>query len=81
MHVSLKRVYEAPSPKDGMRVLLERLWPRGLKKGEAAIDLWLKDVAPSAWLRKWFGHTPRRGGNSKIGTGRSCGREGNLSKS
>ena len=58
--IKLKRVYENPSPKDGLRVLVERLWPRGLTKERAAVDLWLKDVAPSAELRKWFGHDPAR---------------------
>lgn len=58
--IKLKRVYEKPSSKDGLRVLVERLWPRGLTKGRAAVDLWLKDVAPSAELRKWFGHDPAR---------------------
>jgi uncharacterized protein YeaO (DUF488 family) len=56
----LKRVYEPPSPSDGRRILVDRLWPRGLSKAEADIDLWLKDVAPSAPLRKWFGHRPER---------------------
>jgi uncharacterized protein YeaO (DUF488 family) len=58
--IQLKRVYEEPSDKDGMRVLVERLWPRGLTKERAAVDLWLKDVAPSPELRKWFGHDPAR---------------------
>ncbi len=58
--IKLKRVYESPSPKDGLRVLVERLWPRGLTKERAAVDLWLKDVAPSPELRKWFGHDPAR---------------------
>jgi uncharacterized protein YeaO (DUF488 family) len=58
--IKLKRVYETPSPKDGLRVLVERLWPRGLTKERAAVDLWLKDVAPSPELRKWFGHDPAR---------------------
>lgn len=58
--IKLKRVYEEPSSKDGVRVLVERLWPRGLTKKRAAIDLWLKDVAPSPELRKWFGHDPAR---------------------
>jgi uncharacterized protein YeaO (DUF488 family) len=52
----LKRVYEAPSPKDGFRVLVERLWPRGISRERAKLDLWLKDVAPSTTLRKWFNH-------------------------
>src|SRR5436305_10013322 len=56
----LKRVYEEPSSGDGFRVLVERLWPRGLTKERAAVDLWLKDVAPSPELRKWFGHDPTR---------------------
>jgi uncharacterized protein YeaO (DUF488 family) len=56
----LKRVYEDPAPDDGLRVLVERLWPRGLTKERAAVDLWLKDVAPSPELRKWFNHDPAR---------------------
>lgn len=56
----LKRVYEEPSKKDGERVLVERLWPRGMAKERAHVDVWLKDVAPSAELRKWFGHDPER---------------------
>jgi len=58
--IKLKRVYEEPSPDDGYRVLVERLWPRGLTKDRVAVDLWLKDVAPSPELRKWFGHDPAR---------------------
>jgi uncharacterized protein YeaO (DUF488 family) len=58
--IKLKRVYEDPSPKDGVRVLVERLWPRGLTKKRAAVDLWLKEVAPSPELRKWFAHDPAR---------------------
>lgn len=58
--VSLKRAYAAPSRDDGTRVLVERLWPRGLSKEKAAIDRWLKDLAPSAGLRKWYGHKPER---------------------
>src|SRR6476646_9479649 len=58
--IKLKRVYEEPSSKDGFRVLVERLWPRGLTKKRAAVDLWLKDVAPSPELRKWFAHDPAR---------------------
>ena len=56
----LKRAYEAPSRRDGHRVLVERLWPRGLRKADAHIDEWLKDVAPSDELRRWFGHEPTR---------------------
>ena len=58
--VRLKRVYEQPSIADGTRVLVDRLWPRGLSKLEASADLWLRDVAPSSELRRWYGHDPRR---------------------
>jgi uncharacterized protein YeaO (DUF488 family) len=54
MTVRMKRVYEAPSPHDGTRVLVDRLWPRGLTKEAAAIDVWMKDLAPSNELRKWY---------------------------
>ena len=58
--IRLKRVYEAPAPDDGLRLLVERLWPGGLRRDAAAIDRWLKDVAPSAELRRWYGHVPDR---------------------
>ena len=58
--IQLKRVYEKPSGKDGLRILVDRLWPRGLTKARAAVDFWLKDVAPSSELRKWFGHDPAK---------------------
>ena len=58
MPISLKRAYEPVSPSDGCRILVERLWPRGLSKPAASIDLWCKDVAPSAELRRWFNHDP-----------------------
>jgi uncharacterized protein YeaO (DUF488 family) len=58
--IKLKRVYEAPSRQDGRRFLVERLWPRGVKKELLHLDLWLKDVAPSTALRKWFGHDPKK---------------------
>jgi uncharacterized protein YeaO (DUF488 family) len=58
--IQVKRVYEKPSREDGLRVLVDRLWPRGLTKERAAVDLWLKDLAPSTDLRKWFGHDPAR---------------------
>jgi uncharacterized protein YeaO (DUF488 family) len=54
--IGLKRVYEAPSPDDGIRILVDRLWPRGVSKAKAAVDVWLKEVAPSPELRKWFSH-------------------------
>ena len=59
-NVKLKRAYEAATPADGRRILIDRLWPRGVKKADAAIDLWLKDLSPSTGLRKWFGHEPAR---------------------
>lgn len=58
--VRLKRVFEPPGPEDGHRILVDRLWPRGLTREEAAIEEWAKDLAPSDRLRKWFGHDPRR---------------------
>src|SRR5512144_1721145 len=58
--VRVKRVYEPPSRDDGIRVLVDRLWPRGLSKPRAAVDLWLKDLAPSVRLRRWFNHDPAR---------------------
>jgi uncharacterized protein YeaO (DUF488 family) len=54
--IHLKRVYEPPSTDDGFRILVERLWPRGLSKSRAQVDLWLKDIAPSPQLRTWYGH-------------------------
>jgi uncharacterized protein YeaO (DUF488 family) len=58
--INLKRAYLPPAPDDGFRVLVERLWPRGLKKEALALDLWLKDIAPSPELRRWFGHDPAK---------------------
>jgi uncharacterized protein YeaO (DUF488 family) len=58
--IKLKRAYEKPSRDDGSRILVERLWPRGLTKERAAVELWLKEVAPSPELRKWFGHDPAK---------------------
>jgi uncharacterized protein YeaO (DUF488 family) len=58
--IRLKRAYESPSQRDGLRVLVERLWPRGVNKRAAGIDLWLKELAPSTQLRKWFSHDPER---------------------
>jgi uncharacterized protein YeaO (DUF488 family) len=60
--IKLKRAYEKSARDDGERILVERLWPRGLTKLQAKVDLWLKDVAPSTELRKWFGHDPDRWG-------------------
>jgi uncharacterized protein YeaO (DUF488 family) len=58
--LKVKRVYEPPGPDDGLRVLIDRLWPRGVKKEGARIDLWAKELAPSGELREWFGHRPER---------------------
>ncbi|GJL94463.1 MAG: hypothetical protein DHS20C05_08680 [Hyphococcus sp.] len=60
MTIKLKRAYEAPAKSDGKRILVERLWPRGVKKEEAALDDWFKDIAPSPALRKWYGHEPEK---------------------
>ena len=58
--IRLKRAYERPAPEDGTRILVDRLWPRGVSKAAAAIDQWIKEIAPSTALRKWFGHDPAR---------------------
>jgi uncharacterized protein YeaO (DUF488 family) len=60
MGILLKRAYETPAPSDGCRILVERLWPRGLSKQDARIDLWTKETAPSPELRRWFSHEPER---------------------
>ncbi len=60
MVITLKRAYETPSPSDGCRILVERLWPRGVSKQEAKIDLWPKEAAPSTELRRWFDHDPEK---------------------
>lgn len=59
-NVRLKRVYETKTAEDGVRILVDRLWPRGLSREKAAVDHWMKEIAPSAELRKWFGHDPAR---------------------
>ncbi len=58
--VKIKRIYDPASPDDGKRILIDRLWPRGIKKEEAKIDEWLRDIAPSTELRKWFSHDPEK---------------------
>ena len=60
MAIKLKRAYEVPESGDGFRVLVDRLWPRGVSRSSARIDLWLKEIAPSTALRKWFGHDPSK---------------------
>ncbi len=59
-HVQVKRAYEAPAADDGARILLDRLWPRGITKASLALDQWAKELAPSTALRQWFGHDPKR---------------------
>jgi uncharacterized protein YeaO (DUF488 family) len=58
--IRMKRVYDAPASDDGERVLVDRLWPRGMTKDEARVDSWVKEIGPSSELRKWFGHDPAR---------------------
>ncbi len=58
--IKLKQIYEKPEKSDSYRILVDRLWPRGVSKEKAALNLWLKDIAPSSELRKWFGHDPKK---------------------
>lgn len=58
--ITIKRIYETPSAKDGLRILVDRLWPRGVTKERAQLDYWYKEITPSNGLRKWFGHNPER---------------------
>ena len=58
--IKIKRVYDAPSANDGYRILVDRLWPRGMTKAKAKIDLWAKEVTPTDSLRKWYSHTPEK---------------------
>ncbi|MGH6915879.1 MAG: DUF488 domain-containing protein, partial [Geminicoccales bacterium] len=60
MSIELKRAYDPPARSDGYRVLVDRIWPRGVTKDELEVDAWLKDLAPSTGLRKWFGHDPKK---------------------
>ncbi len=60
MMIKIKRAYQPPEEEDGFRILVDRLWPRGVSKDKAKLDLWLKEVAPSNELRKWFGHDPEK---------------------
>lgn len=60
MGIRLKRIYDPPRPDDGLRILVDRLWPRGVSKESAAVDRWLREIAPSNSLRQWYGHEPRR---------------------
>ena len=58
--IKIKRIYDAPTPDDGVRILVDRLWPRGVSKEKAKVDLWLKEIAPSNELRKWYAHDPKK---------------------
>lgn len=60
MNIERKRVYEQPLPDDGLRILIDRLWPRGVSRQEASVDIWMKEIAPSPELRKWFCHQPEK---------------------
>ncbi|MEP7212640.1 MAG: DUF488 domain-containing protein [Acidobacteriota bacterium] len=60
MDIKIKRAYEQPEEADGFRILVDRLWPRGVTKEKAKLDLWLKEIGPSTELRKWFGHDPEK---------------------
>jgi uncharacterized protein YeaO (DUF488 family) len=60
MKIKIKRAYEPSAKDDGTRILVDRLWPRGLTKEKAGVDIWLKEIAPSTELRKWFGHDPEK---------------------
>ena len=60
MKIKVKRVYDPPSPSDGQRILVDRLWPRGIAKASAKIDLWIKEIAPSNALRQWYAHDPQK---------------------
>lgn len=65
MSIDLKRAYDPPAKSDGRRILVDRIWPRGVTKADLRIDVWLKDLAPSDGLRKWFGHDPMKWGEFK----------------
>jgi uncharacterized protein YeaO (DUF488 family) len=58
IRINIKRIYDPPSPQDGFRILVDRLWPRGLSKEKAKVDLWMRDISPSNELRQWYGHDP-----------------------
>ncbi len=71
--IRIKRVYEAPQAADGFRVLVDRVWPRGVSKDKAAVDLWMNEIGPSTELRKWFGHKPERWAEFQERYGRELG--------
>jgi uncharacterized protein YeaO (DUF488 family) len=65
MSIDLKRAYDPPAASDGRRILVDRIWPRGIAKADLRIEVWLRDLAPSGGLRKWFGHDPKKWGEFK----------------
>jgi uncharacterized protein YeaO (DUF488 family) len=77
---TVKRIYERPIQKDGFRVLVERLWPRGMTKDDAALDLWMKEIAPSTELRKWFDHDPAKWKEFQRRYGKELGQKSDLLK-
>jgi uncharacterized protein YeaO (DUF488 family) len=76
--VRIKRIYDPPAPGDGRRILVDRLWPRGIAKEDARLDEWLKEIAPSDELRKWFGHDPARWEEFRKRYGAELERHGDL---
>lgn len=66
MPIQIKRIYDPPEPADGYRIFIDRLWPRGLKKEQVHFDVWLKELAPSTELRRWFGHDPEKWEGFKV---------------
>jgi uncharacterized protein YeaO (DUF488 family) len=80
MPIRLKRAYEKPTKTDGYRVLVDRIWPRGIRKEDLKIDEWLKEIAPSAKLRKWFGHDPKKWGEFKSRYFKELGKHSNVSE-
>ena len=64
--IKMKRIYDQPAKEDGFRILVDRLWPRGISKEKVKVDLWLREIAPSNDLRKWFSHDPKKWGDFKI---------------
>ncbi len=76
--ISIKRVYEPPAKGDGFRVLVDRLWPRGVSKEKAGIGLWMKEIGPSDALRKWFGHDPARWDEFRTRYGKELDGKGDL---
>jgi uncharacterized protein YeaO (DUF488 family) len=66
VNIQVKRIYEVPDPEDGRRMLIDRLWPRGLSKANAKVDVWMKEIAPSTKLRQWYQHDPGKWPEFKV---------------